>query len=285
MAVERPWPILDLPNDAFITCLGMAAVQHAVAGSAGQEPRPRARFDDRHLRWARASGRVCPYCLGPEPAGGEEHVLSVALGNWFWVIPPGVVCDRCNNTVLSVLDTRLQQHPLIAMLRVLAGVAGRRGQPPVAGASNLRLRRDETGKLHIEADSQRHVTQGSETVELTPNWQNFGPPQRRTTARALLKLGLGTLWLGRGPDETGDARYDHVRDAIRDEASVPMQYGFGNSKLPSTALQIMVLASPRMPSVHVSLDYFGVQLWAQSEGYRHEASAWFLAREIDEEFA
>ncbi len=99
-------------------------------------------FSAQHLTWAGIQD-ACLYCSEPEPKGGEEHVLSVALGNWFWVIPPGVVCGQCNNGMLSALDTRLQTHPLIALVRTLAGIGGRRGQPPAVGASNLQMKRDE----------------------------------------------------------------------------------------------------------------------------------------------
>ncbi len=122
-------------------------------------------------------------------------MLSVALGNWFWVIPPNVVCDRCNSTVLSDLDSRLQGHPLVAMIRTLAGITGRNGQPPVANASNMRLQRGAQSQLHIEVDHKRHVSRSEETTTVTPKWDNFGPRQRRVTARALLKLALGTTWL------------------------------------------------------------------------------------------
>jgi hypothetical protein len=50
-----------------------------------------------------------------------------------------------------------------------------------------------------------------------------------------MKVGLGALWLARGPQETSSARYDHVRDAVLLRASVPLQHGFGDSKYPNHA--------------------------------------------------
>jgi hypothetical protein len=208
----------------------------------------------------------------------------VALGNWFWVIPPNVVCGTCNHGILSVLDTKLKDHPFVSLIRTLADVSGRAGQPPSAGASNMRLRRDEQGNLHIETNHLRHVSKGEEVVSASPQWTNFGPRQRRDTARALLKVGLGAMWLAHGPEETSHGRYDHVRDAIRDVGRVPLQYGFGNARLPTHALNLIVIAAKPRPHMRVGLSYFGIEFWVQTDGYREQARPEFLAKEIDVEF-
>ena len=282
MSAQRPFPVMDLSAGGRLVCLAAAGRSHV--GDYAPDARPKPTFSAQHLAWAAARGRTCLYCPANEPTGGEEHVLGVALGNWFWVIPPNVVCGRCNNEVLSVLDTKLQAHPLIAMIRTLAGVTGRKGQPALAGASNMCLRRDEAGALRIEASHKRHVARGEETITMTPKWDNFGPPQRRVTARALLKLALGTIWLARGPDETSKSSYEHIRDAIRGDGDVPLQYGFGNSQLPGHALQIMTVAHEATPGLWVGFDYFGIELWARTEGYGDQASAAFLKKEIGVEF-
>jgi hypothetical protein len=282
MSVDRPFPVFDLSANSFVVCLAAAGRSHV--GNYAPYERPRPTFSAEQSRWAARDDRVCLYCGDVEPTGGEEHVLSVALGNWFWVIPPSVVCGRCNSGVLSTLDRGLQVHPLIALVRTLAGITGRKGQPAEVGASNVRLRRDDDGALHLEADHARHIRRSGETVTMTPKWANFGPAQRRLTARALLKIGLGTIWLARGPDETVAARYDHVRGAVLGVSEVPLQYGFGNSQLPGHALQIMTVSHDSKPGLRVTLDYFGIQLWAETAGYRDEANPDFLSSEIDVEF-
>lgn len=276
-------PVLDLSAHGFVTCMAAAGRSHV--GSYAPPARPRPAVSAQLQGWASDPDRRCPYCGDREPEGGAEHVLSVALGNWFWVLPPNVVCAACNNQVLSRLDSVLLRHPLIAVTRVLVGITGRHGQLPRVGASNMRVRRNDDGSLHIEADTRRDVSRDEDTVTIRPSWQNFGPPQRRLTARALLKLALGTIWLARGPEETSLAAYDHVRDAIGGRGQVPLQSGFGNSRLPGHALQIMAISHRGHPGLRVSLDYFGVQLWAETQGYREQADDDFLKREIDVEFA
>ena len=93
-------PVLDLTNDRFIVAAGFAARQHV---SPDVMSRPRSTFGPEHRRWAALAGRTCLYCGAPEPVGSEEHVLGAALGNWWWVIPPDVVCHSCNHGRLADL--------------------------------------------------------------------------------------------------------------------------------------------------------------------------------------
>jgi hypothetical protein len=47
----------------------------------------------------------------------------------------------------------------------------------------------------------------------------------------------------------------------------------------------MVVGHEELSGIRVTLDYFGIRLWAQSAGYRDQAGAEFLEKEIDVEFA
>jgi hypothetical protein len=46
----------------------------------------------------------------------------------------------------------------------------------------------------------------------------------------------------------------------------------------------MTVSHDSKPALRVTLDYFGIQLWAETDGYRDEASPDFLSSEIDVEF-
>ena len=81
--------------------------------------------------------RGCLFC-GNENARfeSEEHVIAVALGNSVesglveseLVIPPGVICDKCNHKRLSARDSALVSWPPISMFRSLAQIRNRRGE-------------------------------------------------------------------------------------------------------------------------------------------------------------
>jgi hypothetical protein len=262
--------------------LAIARAARAQVGDYAPETRPRLRFSPQHREWADAQ-ETCVYCGKADPIGPEEHVVSVGLGNYFWGMPPDVVCADCNHGVAAVLDQKLQEHPFIALIRTLTNITGRNGQFASVGASNLTIIRDGPSSLNVRTNNENHVAKTEETFEATLNWQNFGPRQRRLNARAMLKIGLGALWLARGPQETNSERYDHVRDAIQDRRNVPLRGGFGNSPFPSHVLQITVLTAATIEGVSVAFDYFGTRLWALSSGYRNEASDWFLSAEIRNE--
>jgi hypothetical protein len=161
------------------------------------------------------------------------------------------------------------------MLRTVAAISGRAGKPPSFGAANMRVGRGERG-LNIEVDHPRFVEQTDDEIVMHPSWVNHGETQRRVTSLALLKSAMGLLRLACGVAETDKSKYDHIRDAIAGDTDVPVQHGFGNSQLPGHALQMMALTHEDLPGVRISLDYFGVELWAETQGPRAAADEAFL---------
>jgi len=62
----------------------------------------------------------------------EEHIFSQGLGNTTYVLPPGIVCDRCNNGPLSVADHALTDFSPIVLLRAERGLPTKAGKPVAA---------------------------------------------------------------------------------------------------------------------------------------------------------
>jgi hypothetical protein len=166
----------------------------------------------------------------------------------------------CNHGPLAELDERLGAHPFIALTRTLSNIPGRKGQPPAVKASNLTMHRTAEGDLRVETNHPRHAAIDDDLLTAQVRWTNIGPAQRKVTARALMKVGLGILWLAKGPDETAQPRYDHVRDAVLSRASVPLKLGFGNSTFPNHALLVQVISDRLQTGLLVSLHYFGTEL-------------------------
>ncbi len=69
----------------------------------------------------------CIFC-GRHDGGftGREHAFPESLGNESVILPPGVVCDRCNNGLLADAEQALIRFPPIGFLRVLLGHTNRR---------------------------------------------------------------------------------------------------------------------------------------------------------------
>lgn len=151
-------------------------------------------------------------------------------------------------------------------------------------ASTLNMHRTADGSLRVEPNHPRHAAIDDDLLTAQVKWTNIGPSQRKVTARALMKVGLGLLWLAKGPHETFQSRYDHVRDAVLRRAPVPLKHGFGNSTFPNHALVVQVISDRLQTGLLVSLHYFGTELWAQSLGYEFEASAEFIAEDVDHQY-
>lgn len=223
----------------------------------------------------------CLFCRRDD--GGftaREHVFPESLGNTELVLAPGVVCDRCNNGILSDLDQSLCEFMPIAVRRTMLGVASKSGKIP-------RFRASEGTVDHIPGESGADPTLafiGStkrggmlrETARypdgrVSIQWTAKGG--RRMTARyasqlsrALLKSALECAWTDHGAVML-ESRFDHVREAVLGES----RNGFfamstkGNPN--RTAISLTYWLQPdgngdwRMP---VLADYFGVILATDS---------------------
>lgn len=174
--------------------------------------------------------RGCLFCRQSD--GGftsREHVFSEGLGNDQIILPPGVVCDRCNNRYLSRLDQTLLDFMPISIRRTMLGVTTKAGRLP-------RFRFSEGTVDHVPgvggADptlivNERRPRPMIREIQRSPDgrvkleWNGSGG--RRMTPRyaaelsnALLKTALECAWIDHG-EMMLEARFDHVRQAVRGE--------------------------------------------------------------------
>lgn len=99
-----------------------------------------------------------------------EHILPEALGNKRWVLPPGMVCDPCNNYFAIKIEKPLLESGRFKNLRARHNVPNKKGwAPPVEGHLlgtdiGLSLALAKEGQPHslwptFERDSRRFVDQ------------------------------------------------------------------------------------------------------------------------------
>jgi hypothetical protein len=79
-----------------------------------------------------------------------EHMLPDSLGNVDHVLPPGVVCDRCNHGPLAIVDNALLEYPPISFMRVVRGVPTKAGKYPFAKFDNGTLTCRGPGDILIQ---------------------------------------------------------------------------------------------------------------------------------------
>ena len=73
----------------------------------------------------------CIYCLEASGASRSvEHVIPESLGNTKLVLPPGVVCDRCNNYLSRKVEGPFLNSFPIRKLRFDQALPSKRGRVP-----------------------------------------------------------------------------------------------------------------------------------------------------------
>src|SRR5690242_12986143 len=95
-----------------------------VLGVIGELLRPEKPWDMRPKpRLVIPAVRECLFCKRKDGSfTSQEHVLPEALMNDRLILPPGIVCDRCNNGPLSRVDQEFLNFAPIALMRTVYGI-------------------------------------------------------------------------------------------------------------------------------------------------------------------
>lgn len=178
---------------------------------SGQPPQPANRIHNK-----------CIYCLSTEGNfSSEEHVYPESLGNNELLLPKGVVCDKCNNEVLSGLDNHLVNHDIFSMLRVMFLPYNTKScEFPKAVFQNMKIKKVAPRKIVFDVHNSSKSNKGfnTESVENGVNIKistvgriPFDPTE---LGRALFKISLGVICWHNGIDEALKNKYDLARDFI-----------------------------------------------------------------------
>jgi len=168
----------------------------------------------------------CIYCLSTtKNFKSEEHVFPESLGNDDLVLPKGYVCDKCNNGVLSQLDSALMKFEPIAFLQVQFVRHTKDGSFPKANFQNMTMER--TSPTHIKIVPKDKTEKIKNKIPLGDGWYSFSLDMRgkpvtkksiKLLGRALFKIALGTVALSQGREQASDSRYDKARKFILGES-------------------------------------------------------------------
>lgn len=170
--------------------------------------------------------RGCLFCLQPD--GGftsREHIVSEALGNHQYILPPGVVCDRCNNQALAVVDEALVNFPPITLLRGERGLPSKSGKAVASKWGNATLFwGPERGTLNVVGGRRavRKMQTDGKTSSGTIELRTGGPVTARRIGRMVRSIWKSTLefvYLDHGADAAFDRGFDEVRQAVLNDGS------------------------------------------------------------------
>lgn len=154
------------------------------------------------------SAKVMPTCLfcqntDEKQFSKEEHIIPESLGNKHYVLPKGIVCDKCNQ-YFSGLDKYFCHHHLGSGHKVLKRYRTKKGKPPSLPLQAGEMRQDETGRIHF----QQELIDGKEQEQFTISF--FGndaairvrlplpDTDSKKISRFLAKAGIETLYFKMG---------------------------------------------------------------------------------------
>lgn len=178
-----------------------------------------------HLaRTKQALARGCLVCRRSD--GGfqsQEHIFPESIGNRELILPNGVVCDRCNNGALSVLDQTICEFLPVMVRRTMLGVPSKAGPVPVTRLTTGIV--EHTGPASIRfvahdgAEMVRETARSGDQVRLEfdmKGGRRMTPRYGSDLSRALLKAALELSWLDHGATIL-EPQFDHLRAAVLGE--------------------------------------------------------------------
>jgi hypothetical protein len=168
----------------------------------------------------------CLYCLSSEGSfTAREHPIAESIGNHSVVLPVGVVCDRCNNGVLAVLDRILAEFFPVKLRRTRLGVPNKEGKVPDTAFQDGRLCHNGqfaalVGNLNPSSWEEEYRSARDPRYSVGIATLTGGRPVRGRHAeeisRALLKVGFGCAWIEQG-ELLRDEEFNEVRAMILGE--------------------------------------------------------------------
>ena len=147
----------------------------------------------------------CIFCKSPSAgSASEEHIIPESLGNVEHVLPPGWVCDTCNNYLSREVEAPFLNSCYGRNARFEMRVPSKRGRiPPAMGlhpqsASQIDVHVDEDGCLTIcaapgedEAGFARTIRSSTHGNILIP--AAMAPTPSYETSRFIAKVALESL--------------------------------------------------------------------------------------------
>jgi hypothetical protein len=142
----------------------------------------------------------CVFCKSDSSSSrSEEHIVPESLGNRSNILPPGIVCDQCNNYFARKVEKPVLDSGLFAVTRFTQALPNKRGRVPmVRGFIGLdgpvEVGRDPDGKfLPIDVPSEifQKITTSKTGFLILPT---TGPePDPYIFSRFLAKIALEAM--------------------------------------------------------------------------------------------
>jgi len=225
-------------------------------------------------------GNLCIYCLSTEGSfTSEEHVVAESLGNDDAVLPKGLVCDDCNNGILSGLDDALINFEPVAFLRVQHVPYTKEGKFPKANFPTFTL--EKTGPRHLKMTPKNKAGEIKNLKQIGEDTHSFNIEWKgkklnwNLIGRALYKIGIGMVAFKQGRERACESKFDAAREFIRTGRGIENSLVVRTKFQPHPSIQTLHLEIPEGTGFFI--DLFGLAFFLNLENGR--------AMQVDEEMA
>lgn len=142
----------------------------------------------------------CIFCKSiSDDSRSKEHIVPESLGNTLYVLPPGVVCDGCNNYFARKVEKPFLESGAVLATRAYQAVptkagklVGIKGMLSQGHPVTAYLPRGKMPVLDVHTDAGvRSILSSKQSVVYFPESQT--PPRERTVSRFLAKMALEAL--------------------------------------------------------------------------------------------
>ena len=190
----------------------------------------------------------CIFCKSTSASFDScEHIVPESMGNLEHTLPPGVVCDGCNNYFSRKIEGPLLNTEFYRQARHRNGIPSKRNRIPVQGmlsfpdALSLELGIARDGSRYLsaanESDNNRFINRLRASKRLTAVFPCASKPPQRLLSRFLLKMGVEYLAMRMLPVEAG-IQTDHIQNSALDEARRYVRFNEGREDWPFHECQI-----------------------------------------------
>lgn len=159
----------------------------------------------------------CIFCTQDSIGTRVEHILPESLGGRAWAcLPPGVVCDKCNQYFgAKVESSALGSHPFLPF-RLLLGIPTKKGKAAVGASSQGDVASGSAPGQIVLNPRTPQVAEQVEAGEITQLRMLATPLDPLAVCRLLLKMGVETV----AAESAASAR-SRTYDAARQFARAP----------------------------------------------------------------
>lgn len=140
--------------------------------------------------------KICIICDTPNEAKSIEHIIPESMGNTFYVLEKGDVCDPCNNR-MAEWEEKVLTKSVLQMERARFAVRTKKGKNAKGVVGGLEIKGDENFKKYqvnvsgLNNENSKSYDPKTKTFKLTI--KGFDKCEA-ATSRFLLMLGLESLY-------------------------------------------------------------------------------------------